>query len=319
MTVINTNIKSLVAQNALSKSNRALEQAMQQLSTGKRINSAADDAAGLAISQRMTAQIRGLDQGVRNANDGVSLLQTAEGALIEVTNMLQRMRELSLQSANDTYTAQDRTALNLEYGQLMQEINRVAQSTQWNGMNVLNNDANTGTAIGTGGTLQNPATPVDDNTLPEMRYVSFQVGPNADQVISFQFKDFGLPTDLEGLPDPLTAPEEWKVFSGDATLNDTDISTTTGANTALGRIDAAIAKIDGERATFGAVMNRLTYTVDNLTNVSTNTQDSRSRILDADYAKTSTELAKTQIMQQASTAVLAQANMSLETVLKLLQ
>jgi flagellin len=319
MTVINTNIKSLIAQNALGQNSRALGQAMQQLSTGKRINSAADDAAGLAISQRMTAQIRGLDQGVRNANDGVSLLQTTEGALVEVTNMLQRMRELSLQAANDTYTSQDRMSLQLEYAQLMQEINRVAQSTQWNGMNVLNNDANPGTAIGTGGTRQDPSTPVDDNTLPELRYVSFQVGPSASQVISFQFKDFSLPTDLEGLPDPLTTPEDWQVFSGDAQLNDTDISSVAGANTALMRIDAAIAKVDGERATFGAVMNRLAYTVDNLANVSTNTQDSRSRILDADYAKASTELARTQIMQQASTAVLAQANMSLETVLKLLQ
>lgn len=319
MTVINTNIKSLVAQNALGKSERALETAMQQLSTGKRINSAKDDAAGLAISQRMSAQIRGLDQGVRNGNDGISLLQTTEGALVEVTHMLQRMRELSLQAANDTNTAQDRNSLNLEYAQLMQEINRVAQTTQWNGMNVLNNDATPETAIGTGGTRMDPSTPVDSGTLPELRYVSFQVGPNASQTISFQFKDFSIPSDWQGIPDPGPTPEDWQIFSGDATLNDTDITTVAGANTALGRIDAAIANVDAERATFGAVMNRLAYTVDNLANVSTNTQDSRSRILDADYAKASSELAKSQIMQQASTAVLAQANMSLETVLKLLQ
>lgn len=319
MTVINTNIKSLVAQNALGKNNRALETAMQQLSTGKRINSAKDDAAGLAISQRMSAQIRGLDQGVRNGNDGISLLQTAEGALGAVSNMLQRMRELSLQSANDTNTEQDRLSLNLEYGQLMQEITRVAKTTQWNGMNVLNNDANVATAIGTGGTSANPSTPVSGNTPAELRYVSLQVGPLASQVISFQFKDFGIPTDAQGQVNPAATPSSWQIFSGDAKLNDTDISTVAGANTALGRIDAAIARVDGERATFGAVMNRLTYTVDNLTNVSTNTSESRSHILDADYAKASTELAKSQIMQQASTAVLAQANMSLETVLKLLQ
>jgi len=127
MTVINTNIKSLVSQTALNANSKSVAAAMEQLSTGKRINSAADDAAGLAISSRMTAQVKGLDQAVRNANDGISLLQTAEGALIEVTNMLQRMRELAVQAGNDTYTSSDRTSLNLEYSQLMQEINRISQ------------------------------------------------------------------------------------------------------------------------------------------------------------------------------------------------
>ncbi len=318
MTVINTNIKSLVTQNALGKNSRALAQAMEQLSTGKRINSAADDAAGLAISQRMTAQIKGLDQAVRNANDGISLLQTAEGALVEVSNMMQRMRELAVQSANDTYTASDRHALNLEYQQLMQEINRVAQTTQWNGMNILNNDATAEKAIGTGGTLQDPGT--EELNIPELRFVKFQVGPNADQVISFKFMDFSIPmTPGTGAPDAPVTPDSWQIFSGNSALNDTEITSSALSNTAIGRLDAAIAAVDAQRSTFGATMNRLTFTVDNLTNVSQNTTESRSRILYTDYAKASSELSRTQIIQQAATAVLAQANIDQQSVLKLLQ
>jgi flagellin len=299
----------LVSQNALNKNNDALASAMQQLSTGKRINSAADDAAGLAISSRMTAQIRGLDQAVRNANDGISLLQTAEGALIEVTNMLQRMRELSVQAANDTNTASDRTSLNLEYGQLMQEINRIAQNTQWNGMNIMNN-----TTIGTGGTVAAPAT-----AGTELRNIKFQVGSNANQTISAQLKDFSVPMTAAGIPDTATVPAATQIFSGTARLNDTDITSVSNANTAMTRLDAALGKITDERATYGAVINRLTYAVDNLTNVTQNTTESRSRIMDTDYAKASSELARTQIISQAATAMLAQANQSPQSVLKLLQ
>jgi len=308
MTVINTNIKSLVSQNALTHNSKSLASAMQQLSTGKRINSAADDAAGLAISSRMTSQIRGLDQAVRNANDGISLLQTAEGALIEVTNMMQRMRELAVQSANDTNTGSDRTSLNLEYGQLLQEINRIAQNTQWNGMSIMNN-----TTIGTGGTV---AAPTTEGT--ELRNIKFQVGANANQTISAQFKDFSHPM-TAGVLDPSLVPAATQIFSGSARLNDTDITSAINANTAMGRLDAALGKITDERATYGAVINRLTYAGDNLTNVSQNTTESRSRILDADYAKASSELARTQIIQQAATSVLAQANMDQQSVLKLLQ
>lgn len=139
MSVINTNIKSLVSQNALTRNARDVSKSMEQLSTVKRINSAADDAAGLAISNKMTSQIRGLDQSIRNANDGISMLQTAEGATIEITNMLQRMRELAIQSANDTYSEADRTALNKEIVQLEEEITRIAQNTKWNNMSILDN------------------------------------------------------------------------------------------------------------------------------------------------------------------------------------
>ena len=315
MTVINTNIKSLISQNALNINSRALSSAMEQLSTGKRINSAADDAAGLAISSRMTAQIRGLDQSIRNANDGISLLNTAEGALVEVTNMLQRMRELAVQAGNDTYTDTDRSSLGLEYKQLMIEINRIAQNTQWNGMSILNNNTTAGTAIGTGGTVADPSA-----AGTELRNVKFQVGANANQTISVQFRDFSIPMDATtGEPKASVTPATTTIFSSDATLNNTSISSSVNANTAISRIDVAINRINEQRATFGAVVNRLTYAGDNLTNVSQNTTESRSRILDTDYAKASSELSRTQIIQQAATAVLAQANTDQQTVLKLLQ
>jgi flagellin len=314
MTVINTNIKSLVSQTALNTNSKSVAAAMEQLSTGKRINSAADDAAGLAISSRMTAQVKGLDQAVRNANDGISLLQTAEGALIEVTNMLQRMRELAVQAANDTYTSSDRTSLNLEYSQLMQEINRVSQNAQWNGMTILNNTTTGTGAIGTGGTVAAPAT-----AGSELRNVKFQVGANSNQTISAQFKDFSIPMTAAGVADTAAADVSTKIFSGDAKLHDTSITSEANSSTAIARIDIAMNRINDERATFGAVINRLNYAGDNLTNVSLNTTESRSRILDADYAKASSELARTQIIQQAATAVLAQANMDQQSVLKLLQ
>jgi flagellin-like hook-associated protein FlgL len=177
MAVINTNIKSLVTQNNLTVNNRALSSAMEKLSTGKRINTAGDDAAGLAISNKMTAQIRGLNQSVRNANDGISMIQTAEGALTEVTNMLQRMRELAVQSANDTNTSSDRFALDLEYQQLGREISRIATNTQWNAMNILNN-----TEVGAKGLT----TDVGDG----VRNVKFEVGANPNQFITVGLKDF---------------------------------------------------------------------------------------------------------------------------------
>ncbi len=311
MTVINTNIKSLVSQNALSRNSRDVSAAMEQLSTGKRINSAKDDAAGLAISSRMTAQIRGLDQAVRNANDGISLLQTTEGALVEVTNMMQRMRELAVQAANDTNTAKDRQSLNLEYEQLMLEINRVSQTTQWNGMNVLNNATDPAVAIGA---------PVEDGSGTEVaRRVVFQVGANANQTITIELRDFSIPVNSDGTINTTLEPEDYQVFAGDARLNDTSIVDSESANIAIGRLDAAINALNDERAGYGATMNRLTYAGDNLTNISRNTTESRSRILDADYAKASSELARTQIIQQAATAVLAQANMDQQSVLKLLQ
>lgn len=392
MSVINTNVNSLIAQNAATVAGRSMGKAMEQLSTGKRINTASDDAAGLAISSRATSQIRGLDQAVRNANDGISLLQTAEGAMVEVTNMLQRMRELSVQSANDTNTADDRSYLDLEFQQLKAETDRIITNTQWNGVNVLDKSFTNNTTAG--------------------KFV-FQVGANANQTISHTIDVFGLgaadggtsvtaaevtagtATTLEvstltiagtyAAGDKITVNLNQSVFqytvtdadatggsgalatslasaldlrfedgyeasvsgagvvkitldasAGTATGNSFTLSasatdgewddieslsilTQSTSNTAVSTIDAALSTVNKSRAEIGAAVNRLTYAADNLTNVSQNAAASRSRILDTDYAKTTTELARTQIIQQAATAMLAQANQQPQGVLSLLR
>ena len=276
MSVINTNTRALVAQQSLTVNNRAMGTAMEQLSTGKRINSASDDAAGLAISNKMTAQIRGLNQAVRNANDAVSMIQTAEGATNEISNMLQRMRELAVQSANGTNASTDRSALDAEFQDLKAEIGRISDNTQWNGTNI---------ADGAG-----------------VSAVAFQVGANASQTITVTFKDVN---GMTGMTDAMGTTAA--------------VDTVTGANSALAAVDSALAAIDAYRSDLGAKVNRLNYAADNLTNVATNTAASRSRIQDTDYAKATTELARTQIIQQAATAMLAQANQQPQTVLSLLR
>ena len=288
MSVINTNVNSLIAQNAVNVNARALSSAMEQLSTGKRINGSKDDAAGLSISQIMTAQIRGLNQAVRNANDGVSLLQTADGAMIEQTNMMQRMRELAVQSASDTVTPDQKVYLDKEYQALLTEIDRIGTATQWNGKNLL--DASGGTAgLGT--------------------YV-FQVGANASQSISVVLGK----AKTDGILSTLASTKIVNDSTGAAPT-----TSTTEATAAITAIDAALKASNNQRAAIGAGINQLTYAADNLTNISMNTAASRSRIEDTDYATASTELARTQIIQQAATAMLAQANQSPQSVLALLK
>jgi len=409
MAVINTNVSSLIAQNSMTGNARAQSNAMQQLSTGLRINSAKDDAAGMAIASKMTAQIKGLDQAVRNGNDGISMLQTAEGAMVAMNDMLQRMRELSVQSASDSNTSTDRSNLNAEYKQLKSEITRISSNTQWNGMNILNASADLGSANG------------------DMRKVSFQVGAQASQTIDINFKNFTFTTGDNATSPSVTTinfaattaaddathftatiggtnvdvaftamgadPSEANVASLATTLQtglrqysgleginvtssgetltitdatgkavsavafkqqDLSASAETGfqttyangtgttatapvggvftqslagstidtkphANSALTQVDTALASVSAERALIGATINRLTYTVDNLTSVSQNASASRSRVQDTDYAKASTELARTQIIAQAATAMLAQANQSQQSVLALLK
>ena len=281
MTVINTNVSALNAQAALSTNQRGLSKAMEQLSTGRRINTASDDAAGLAIAAKMTSQIRGLNQAIRNANDGISMLQTAEGATNEITNMLQRMRELAVQAANDTYSDADRTALNSEFTALRTEIARVASTTQWNGMNVL--DGN----IGTSGA------------------VKFQIGSNngGDNELTFTFANFN-------------GTSSGAVMLG---ISAAAITSQALASSAISLATTTIATVNSKRSDMGAVINRLQYTVDNLTNIVTNASASRSRIEDADYSQTTTELAKRQIIQQAATAMLSQANQQPQVVLSLLR
>jgi flagellin len=394
MSVINTNTNALVAQQALQVNARKLNDSMEQLSTGKRINSAQDDAAGFAITNKMTSQIRGLDQAVRNANDGISLLQTADGAMTEVTNMMQRMRELGVQAANDTNTGENRDYLDLEFQQLKGEIDRIIKNTQWNGVNVLD-------------------TSFDNNGVSSAGKFVFQVGANSGQTIDHTIKVFNM-----GTPDGDTTTKvvaetaagtattievstltvggtyaagdvisvnlnqnifQYTVTAADAVssaalstnmataLNnrfdegfaitqsgagvikftlDTNAGTATGnsftltannsdgewndletlkvntqadSNTAIDKLDVSLTKVNKARAEIGAVINRLTYAVDNLTNISSNATASRSRIEDTDYAKATTSLARSQIIQQAATAMLAQANQQPQSVLSLLK
>jgi len=278
MATINTNISALGAQNAMKVNARNMSTTMEQLSTGRRINSASDDAAGLAIGQNMTAQVRGLDQAVRNLNDGVNMLQTAEGALTETTNMLQRMRELAVQSASGTYSSTQRSYLATEFLALGSQIESIASQTTWNGYTVL-----TGTMGGTtAGTY------------------SFQAGQTSGQTIDVAIAQMG----LTGLS--MTAAA-------------VGVSTAASASAAIASIDSAINTVNSQRATIGAAINRMTYAVDNVTNISSNISASRSTIMDTDYAAASTNLSKNQIIQQAATAMLAQANQQPQSVLSLLK
>ena len=279
MTVIGTNISSLRASNASMTANDQLSTAMQRLSTGKRINSAKDDAAGLAISNSMTAQIRGMNQGIRNANDGISLAQTAEGALDEVTNMLQRMRELAVQAANGTYSSGDTANIKSEQDALSTQITNVLANSQFNGIKLFD-----------GSTAATPAAGTDGS-------VKIQAGANAADSISVT---------LARLTDA-------------AAITDVAGATAVNAGATLAKYDNAIAKVSSVRAGLGASQNRIESAVNNLTSNTTNLSDARSRIEDADFSAETTALAKAQILSQASTAMLAQANQSQQSVLKLLQ
>ena len=293
MTVINTNVAATLTANALTKNERAMNQAMERLSTGQRINSAGDDAAGLAISSKMTSQVNGLNQAVRNVNDAISMVQTADGAVVEIESMLQRMRELAVQARSETNGATDRAALELEFVALEDGIDAIAQNTQWNGVTLLNTDSG--------------------------KTVVFQVGANANQELTVIFQDFNTAAGsssggiFEGL--------DQSALGGTAAtdLDSATLDTTAGAEAAIARLDFAIEHVNSHRATLGSVISRLEYSADNLSNVSQNTSASRSRVLDADYATETTELARTQIIQQAGTAMLSQANQQAQSVLALLK
>jgi len=279
MTVINTNIKSLMASNALNLNGRVQQNTMESLSTGKRINRASDDAAGLSIRETMTSQINGLNAAVRNANDGISLLQTADGALNETSSMLQRMRELATLSRTDTYSSVQKSALNEEYVQLASEIDRIANKTQWNGMNIL-----TGSGGLTGSTTA---------------AFNFQIGANAGDTYDVVISNMATSATLS--------------------IDATSISSAGGASDAISALDLALSQLNTQRSVIGAAVNRLTHAVDNLTNIAQNTSDSRSKVEDTDYASATSELARQQIIQQAATAILAQANQQPQSVLSLLK
>jgi flagellin len=393
-----------IAANSMTRNERSMSSTMERLSTGLRINSAKDDAAGLAISSKMTSQINGLNQAVRNSNDAISMIQVAEGAMKEVTNMFQRMRELAVQAISDSNTSADRTALDNEYKQLSAEVQRVAGNTQWNGTNILDGartqttfqiganasqtiDVNFGTLATNGATVATTNTARSTSTAA---FVELTFGGTAladGDVISMNFADGGRLSITLGTGDAahiaagevtnahalafettgagysatksatgfftdatagnasanlviavgsaanklkitgsnvasanqLLTPTNITVSRGThAAVANTDITASDHAAAALGVLDTAITNVNSTRAGLGASMSRLEYASDNLQNVSQNTASARSRVMDADYAAETTELARTQIIQQASTAMLAQANQSQQAILALL-
>jgi len=423
MTVINTNVSATLASNAITRNDRAMSTAMERLSTGLRINSASDDAAGLAIASRMRSQVDGLEQAARNANDGISMIQTAEGAYIEVSNMLGRMKELAVQASSGTYSDTDRAALNLEFGQLQSEMIRIAGNTQWNGFNILDGTAggtsatvNYQVGAGSGQTMAatfntlyknvktvtptNPVAPggaqkegwvadmtangvaamaagdflkitvVDNNSnsvdvllkLDQQAITDLGAGTihtmtdgnngdvhyidnNTNQTLGTVLGQAGhagidvyLGAANTAVNDDTQVAAANKIYIvGDtdnqifsvtsvsvvrgevATLDAVDISSAANAQRAVGELDTLITTVASGRAKYGAYINRLEYASDNLMNVAQNTDASRSQIEDADYAAETSELARTQIIAQASTAMLAQANQSKQSVLALLQ
>ena len=391
--VINTNIMSLNAQRNLNTSATSLATSIQRLSSGMRINSAKDDAAGLAISERFTTQIRGLDVATRNANDGISLAQTAEGAMVEIGNNLQRIRELAVQSSNATNSQSDRDALNSEVSQLLKEIDRVANQTSFNGTKLLDGsftgalfqvgadsgqtigistivDANiadlgtsgfaatqtstnavaTGTATASGSisglsingkSIAAVKVAVGDTGADVQKKIAAAINESMDQTGVFasldstgklklesvkEGQDFtltgsfsavaGITTDVSGIAASATVAAN---ASANKHVKDLDISSFTGSQQALEIVDKALTAVNSSRADMGAIQNRFSSTISNLATTSENLSASRSRIRDTDYAKETAELTRTQILQQAGTAMLAQANSVTQNVLSLLR
>ena len=309
MSVINTNVSALYSQNAMKTNARAMNTVMEQLSTGTRVNSAKDDAAGLAIGQNMTSQIRGLNQAVRNLNDGINMVQTAEGAMIEQSNMLQRMRELAVQAMNGTYSNVQRGYLDKEFQALSVQIGKIAIDTKWNDQALL--DASQ-TQDGTAGTFK------------------YQAGQNAGQTVVVTINAMtltGLAINAQAaFSRDAVASGAADVYGNIATASiaavsiaSPEIGTASRATATVALVSAALETINSQRAQLGAAINRMAYAADNLTNISANTTQSRSNIMDTDYALATTQLAKAQIIQQAATAMLAQANQQPQGVMALLK
>jgi flagellin len=359
MTVINTNVKSVIAANALKVNGRAMANAMEQLSTGKRINSASDDAAGLAISESMTAQSRGLNTAIRNANDAISMAQTAEGALVEVSNMLQRMRELAVQAATGTISTEQRTYLKNEATALADQIDSTIANTRWNNIAVLGSDnmskgveiqvGDSGAAVVGSATVAAFVTTATTTTITSNNHGLvngdtvrfFQTSAQGGVTLSGLYQISGVTTNSFEIAIAPTgqasaqANQSYQKANSSMVLKGSDLSAVSKAtilatgtsdmadasksSATIAKVDTALTAVNTARATLGASVNRLTSIVDNLSNVSQNLIESRSRILDTDYAAATTELARTQIIQQAGMAVLAQANQQPQSVLSLLR
>ena len=309
---VNTNVSSLNAQRKLTNSTNSLNVSYQRLASGLRINSAKDDAAGLMISNRLTSQINGLDQGNRNANDGIALAQTIEGALDETSNMLQRIRTLAVQSANGTNSTEDRAAIQREVTQLCYEINRIAKDTTFAGKTILD---------GAFDTKKNP-----DSLIPQNGKLTFHVGSNQDDCISLgwsqAFNMSGIISMANNLGDTLSNIMKAKssgIFQTAARAQPLfDVRTRDAAENVIGLIDDYIQAVDSKRADLGAIQNRMEATIRNQANISENESDARSRIRDTDFASETAALTQNNIIQQASQTVLAQANQRPTIALSLL-
>ncbi|HHA1310569.1 TPA: flagellin [Enterobacter roggenkampii] len=297
MAVINTNLLSLTTQNNLNKSQSSLGTAIERLSSGLRINSAKDDAAGQAIANRMTAQVKGLTQAARNANDGISVAQTTEGALNEINTNLQRIRELAVQAQNDTNSADDLVSINNEVVDRMKEINRVASQTSFNGVKVLSTD----------------------------QTLKIQVGANDTETIGISLKKIDSSTlftgnaKMTGITKGSTGKAAVGILATYSAAVGATAATATVASGLLAQIDKAISDVDSLRSSLGASQNRFESTVNNLNSTVTNITAAKSRIEDADYATEVSNMSRAQILQQAGTAVLSQANQVPQTVLSLLR
>lgn len=378
---VNTNVSAMTAQRYLGKATSDLSTSMERLSTGNKINSAKDDAAGLQISNRLVAQTRGLDVAMRNANDGISIAQTAEGAMQESTSILQRMRDLSLQSSNGSNSGDDRMAIQEEVSALQDELNRIAETTSFGGRKLLNGTfgeaafqigADSGEAIIMGmSSVRADYEEMGGSMLVSTNKIDPGAELNANATVSFQVTDkLGNQTDvsvdlLQGddveeiatringqnsaVNASVSEEGELQIFAGEGdvavtagamsmkntdgtvvagdiagaaqkvSVGDIDVESVGGAQQAVGIIDAALKYIDSQRADLGAKQNRLGHTINNLANVSENVSASNSRIRDTDFAKETTEMAKNQILQQASTSILAQAKQVPQAAMSLLQ
>ena len=285
MPVINTNVNSIVSQNATNRSDRSMTNTMEKLSTGYRINKSGDDAAGLAVSTKMTAQIRGTYQAQRNISDAIAMVQTADGALSEVSEIMQRMRELAVQGATETYSTDDLALMDTEYQQLEAEITRIVDQTKWNRMDLINGNGPSGTAT--------------DGVFV------VQLGADNGQTINITIGNLEIDSTVSG-----------------ALLTDLDaqaVSSQASAAAAITAIDNAFTDLADKRADLGAYMNRLNHALGNAENFAANMADSNSRIVDTDYAKEMSEFARAQIVRQAGMAMLSQANAIPSQVLQLLQ
>ena len=323
---VNTNVSSLNAKRMLNNSTNSLDTTYKRLASGLRINSAKDDAAGLQISNRLTSQINGLEQGNRNAQDGISYAQTAEGAMDEMTTMYQRIRTLALQSANGTNSAKDREALQQEVNQLCSEIDRISNDTTFGGEKILAGSSQA--TVVAGGV-------VTAGNVNDVKTISFQVGADANQLISinmsakndngkdgqgFSVASLAASMGLTGNANTVTGFAQNKLSDGSADTKGLtfDISTAEGAQAVLGNIDKFIGAVDSKRAELGAVQNRLESTIRNQSNVSENVSDARSRIRDTDFATETANMTQQSIIQQASQSILSQANQRPQLALSLL-